>query len=271
MAYAGCYFYQCLEVIFITSPPTIPSHVDSFRIASAATHSFGASVARCELHHQGPFMKRHSFPRKFTARAARQQGYTLIELSIALAIISVIIVGSLFGVQRILANNRANNLLAEVPRINAALVGAAVNSATFSDITTKRAAALGAFSPNTVAWNGDNVTVTNSFGGALFIQGNAANFDGVGGPDRGYIVIATGIPTDMCATVVNGLAPLAQAMWVETTAPTAEPGSALTNFTEANLVKGPAANAAVNLIRLADKCRADGEGPTRVINAFIPL
>lgn len=57
-----------------------------------------------------------------TEAAKSQRGYSLIELSIALAILSVIIVGSLMGVQRILANNRANNILQTVPRINAALI-----------------------------------------------------------------------------------------------------------------------------------------------------
>lgn len=219
-------------------------------------------------------MKRHTFPRKFTAQAARQQGYTLIELSIALAIISVIIVGSLFGVQRILANNRANNLLAEVPRINAALVGAAVNSGSLTGITTNQAAALGAFSPNTVTRNGTTVTVSNAFGGGLFIQGNGADFDGVGGADRGYIVVAHGIPNDMCATVVNGLAPLAQAMWVEP-APAAPPAAGaydtpLNSLDGRTMVKGPGPNVPVNLTTLADQCSANA-ATTRVINAFIPL
>ncbi len=220
-------------------------------------------------------MKRSSFPRKFTVRAARQQGYTLIELSIALAIISVIIVGSLYGVQRILANNRANNLLAEVPRINAALVGAAVNSSNFETITTTQAVALGAFSPNTVKRDDKGVpTVSNAFGGAVFIQGNQANFDGVGGADRGYVVVATGVPNEMCATVVNGLAPLAQAMWIDaggTNAPTLSSyDKPFSDFTTKTLVKGPDANSSVNLGSLATQC-SGGTATTRIINAFIPL
>ncbi len=219
-------------------------------------------------------MNRHPFRPKFSKQAARQQGYTLIELSIALAIVSVIIVGSLIGVQRILANNRANNLLAEVPRINAALVGAAANSSNFADITTKRAAALGAFSPNTVKWNGDTPTVTNAFGGSLYIQGNDSNMDGIGGKDRGYIVVATGIPNEMCATVVNGLAPLAQVLWVDAPTTSVTPTAYDTALTKepaaADMIKGPDATSAVDITKLADKCRT-GTSNNRVINAFIPL
>lgn len=214
-------------------------------------------------------MNRLPFRPKSSKQAARQQGYTLIELSISLAIISVIIVGSLIGVQRILANNRANNLLAEVPRVNAALVGAAVNSTDFSVINTTRAAALGAFSPNTVKWNttDGSATISNAFGGSLFIQGNTANFDGVGGPDRGYIVVATGVPNDMCATVVNGLAPLAQAMWVKDAT---EDYDKVLAAVPTKLVKGPQANSNVDLNALSTDCRS-GTATTRVINAFIPL
>lgn len=214
-------------------------------------------------------MKRIPSFHKLSAPVARQKGFSLIELSIALAIISVIIVGSLIGVQRILANNRANNLLAEVPRINAALVGAAVNSADFSGINTFRAAALGAFSPNTVKLDvgAGKAEVSNAFGGSIFIQGNAANFDNVGGADRGYIVVATGVPNDMCATVINGLAPLAQAMWVKE-AP--EDYDKVLASVPTKLVKGPQANSNVDLNNLSTECRT-GTSATRVINAFIPL
>lgn len=224
-------------------------------------------------------MKRNPSLRKLSARhipalAARQKGFTLIELSIALAIVSVLIVGSLIGVQRILANNRANNLLAEVPRINAALVGAAVNSSNFASITTKKAAALGAFSPNTVKWENDTPTVSNAFGGSLYIQGNDSNMDGVGGKDRGYIVVATGIPTDMCATVVNGLAPLAQVLWVEAPATQATPANFDQPVTSApavtDMIKGPDATSAINIDKLAERCRG-GNSNTRVVYAFVPL
>lgn len=85
-------------------------------------------------------------------KAARsQRGYSLIELSISMAILSVIIVGSLVGVQRILANNRANNVLQTIPRINAALIGGTLGGGGAAQISTNLAVQLGAFETNTVA------------------------------------------------------------------------------------------------------------------------
>jgi len=210
-------------------------------------------------------MKHLSSPRR-ALKAARQQGYTLIELSIALAIISVIIVGSLVGVQRILANNRANNLLAEIPRINAALVGAAVNSTSFAKITTTEAAALGAFSPSSVNYVNGAPEVSNAFGGRLFVQGNEASFDGV---KRGYVVVATGVPVDMCATVVNGLAPLAQALWVDTATDAASFDTPLPTV-PTPLIKGPEQTATIELTTLAKECRPTGSS-TATVHAFVAI
>ncbi|SEL08493.1 prepilin-type N-terminal cleavage/methylation domain-containing protein [Roseateles sp. YR242] len=219
-------------------------------------------------------MNHHSHALRAKTFAKRQKGYTLIELSIALAIISVIIVGSLVGVQRILSNNRANNLLSEIPRINAALVGSAANanSNTLSTITTSNAASLGAFSPNAVSWEGETATVTNAFGGNIFIQGlsNTINFDGV---TRGYVVTATGVARDMCATVVNGLAPLAQALWVDqnTTVPS---GPLTSKPADADLIKGPGQDASINLGTMSTQCRGSTNGSstsTMVVHAFIAI
>ena len=47
-------------------------------------------------------------------QAIKQKGYSIIELSIALAIISIILVTSLAGVQRVLRSNNVNNDLRNI-------------------------------------------------------------------------------------------------------------------------------------------------------------
>ncbi|UXH80279.1 type II secretion system protein [Roseateles amylovorans] len=201
------------------------------------------------------------------ARSAstRQRGYSLVELSIALAIVSVVIVGSLIGVQRILANNRANALLADVPRINAALLGALSNSKGLPTLSTTQAAALGAFPESSVKWESGKAAVTNSFGGNIFTLGVNAKIGEVEA-GRGYVVRMTQIPSNMCATIANGLAPLARGIWVDDTVAEAVVDGAPDDKI---VVKAIQANSGIDLAKLVDNCQA-GAG-TRTINALIVL
>ena len=62
-------------------------------------------------------------------QAIKQKGYSIIELSIALAIISIILVTSLAGVQRVLRSNNLNNEL-KVVQLGIASLGTLLANAT---------------------------------------------------------------------------------------------------------------------------------------------
>lgn len=147
--------------------------------------------------------------------AKSQRGYSLIELSIALAILSVVIVGSLVGVQRILANNRANNVLQAIPRINAALL-AGTSNAPNTTITTTLGANLGAFNETQLVKSADGKTITaikNEFGGTYDLASNSAEIGGTPA-NRGYFVYMSSVPQSVCALVANGLSALSNGMWI---------------------------------------------------------
>ena len=55
-----------------------------------------------------------TLPEEAKTQAFNQKGYSIIELSIALAIISIILVGSLAGVQRVLRSNNVNSDLRNI-------------------------------------------------------------------------------------------------------------------------------------------------------------
>ncbi|MEJ2802740.1 prepilin-type N-terminal cleavage/methylation domain-containing protein [Comamonadaceae bacterium PP-2] len=219
-------------------------------------------------------MHRSSF--SLRRSAATQRGYSLIELSIAMAILSVVIVGSLVGVQRILANNRANHVLQDIPRINASLVAATANSGVAAGISTTQAANLGVFPANIVVRGAANAVtnVRNPFGGNYFIAGNGAAV-GSAPVGTGVFIQVSSVPAAMCATIVNGMAPLASGIWV-TAAPTATAGPiGSTTVTaiatpaadgDATTVKDSVAGATVNLGRLATQCLNDGS----TVVAFMP-
>lgn len=148
-----------------------------------------------------------------------QRGYSLIELSIALALLAAIIVSSFIGVQRILASNRANELLRTVPTIHSAIVGATANATADSikDITTSQVAGFGAFPQNAMVIDATTnafTSATNPFGGKYEVAGTGPTAIGTVPIGEGYLLWMNNIPQSMCATVVNGLAPLASGIYV---------------------------------------------------------
>ncbi len=144
-----------------------------------------------------------------------QRGYSLIELSIALAILSVVIVGALLGVQRILDNNRANQVLRQVPFSLSGLITATTSTSnSFTGLTTEQLAQFGNFPDGTVtAGVGDAASIINPFGGRYLAGANAAAFAGAD-IGQGVFYSITGTSANMCTTLVNGLAPIARALWV---------------------------------------------------------
>ena len=200
--------------------------------------------------------------------AKSQRGYSLIELSIALAILSVIIVGSLMGVQRILANNRANNILQTVPRINAALIAGTLGGAGGGAISTNLAVQLGAFDPTTVTGTGAAQTVRNDFGGQYRVASNAAVVNNV--PiNGGYFIHITNIPSSVCPIMANGLSALTDGIWIGPAATFATPAADANAFATPNnvgtVLKAPGGN--LNIANVGTGCAT----PNSTLVAFIPL
>lgn len=196
-----------------------------------------------------------------------QRGYSLVELSISLAIIAAVIVGSLVGVQRIMANNRANTVLSEVPRISAALLGMLGSSSNTSmdGITTKEAAQLGVFNSESIVKDAQGAfqSVNNAFGGRYLVA-SAGFASGFGtAADRAVVIKITGVPGSMCGTVVSGLSTVANALWVDTSVVDAK---IATKPLAAAIVKDFQPGSALKLGEVAKLC--DGDGKT--INAYFP-
>lgn len=136
-----------------------------------------------------------------------QRGYSLIELSIAMAILSVIIVGSLVGVQRILANNRTNNVLQFVPRMNATLISGTLGGGSSTIINTNLAAQLGAFDPTTVTGTGGDQKVRNEYGGTYNVISNKVAV-GSSAARGGYFIYITNVPKSVCPVALAVLVPV---------------------------------------------------------------
>lgn len=216
---------------------------------------------------QGVCMSIQSIQSKKSGKS--QRGYSLIELSIAMAILSVVIVGSLMGVQRILANNRANNVLQTVPRVNAALIAATAGAAGGTQVSTNLAVQLGAFEPSAVTGLAAAQTVRNDFGGQYRVTSNT---DPVGtvGAKGGYFFHITNVPQSVCPVIANGLAALADGIWIGSATDFPPPAANINTLaTPATGTNVKAVNgAALNVANVATACSTN---TSNTVIAFIPM
>ena len=100
----------------------------------------------------------------------RQGGYTIVELSIALAIIGILLVAGLSGVSSLLVTSKANTQIEETSRAMANLQGK-LTSTNVSGLTTASAIGMGIFPSSRVS----GTAVTTAMGGGNeFVASNAA-------------------------------------------------------------------------------------------------
>ena len=200
--------------------------------------------------------------------ARSQRGYSLVELSIALAILSVVIIGALVGVQRILDNNRANNVLRQIPMTNASMIAATTSTGgTFNGVNSSVIGALGSFPDGALTGAGLARVAGNPFGGSYFGTAMGASIGGIA-VDNGYFIVVTGIPNSMCSTIANGVASLARGVWVIDTAiplTQAQSQAQATITPGATVVKLPALGSVINLANLATGC-AGALGATKSVS-----
>ena len=107
---------------------------------------------------------------RLTPSQRPQQGYTLVELAISVAILSVLIVAGLLGVQSILTSGKVNDQIKTVAKLSAK-ASALFSSGGTSGITQKQMINVGAWDASKANAAG---AVTSSFGSTETITPNAA-------------------------------------------------------------------------------------------------
>jgi prepilin-type N-terminal cleavage/methylation domain-containing protein len=134
----------------------------------------------------------------------QQAGYTLVELAISIAIISVLVVSALFGVQRIVDNNNVNATSQQVTLTsnNVKKFAAMLADKAFVN-DTNTAANLGIWPDNiTTKVNGLVTKITNPFGGNYYMAGNSADIGAVVA-GNGYYIVITNVPDRLCSAVAG--------------------------------------------------------------------
>lgn len=185
-----------------------------------------------------------------------QRGYSLIELSLVLAVVAILLVGSLTGVQRILRSNTANNTLKETTTAVANVTTQTVRQANFAAVTLQNMSGLGVWDPARVASAGAaSAVVTHPFGGPVYVNSSSVAVGSYGVAQTFKYTLAN-IPREVCADLVQGLDSMSYAIGVRNTAST--PKDPAGGTLDTNYVVKAADSASVTLATLSTACTAAG-------------
>ena len=190
----------------------------------------------------------------------QQKGYTLVELAIAVAILAVLIVAGLTGVQGILTSGKVNDQIKTVAKLGSK-ISANFGSLSTSGITLSTVANLGGWDTSKVSGTGTATAVRSAFNGGEFIISNTTAISGIAA-NSGVIYTIGSVPREACPDLANGIGALAHGIAVKTaTATSAEawPGAETTttkflktpgtsNIDPATLASGCAINANADFI-----------------------
>ena len=201
-----------------------------------------------------PLLSNHQAPLR------QQKGYSIIELSIALAIISIILVTALAGVQRVLRSNNVNNDLRGLNLTAANLTTMYASQPNTSVVAMGTLIDLRAFDGFAVDAAAD--TVTNAFGGRITVASNTAAVDGFPA-NSGFMIYSTNIPSEACPDYINGLNSLSPNITTTNAVAPAVAGAVYGTAVRAN-------NAPLVLATVAAACAVAPATPKIAIAAFIP-
>lgn len=193
----------------------------------------------------------------------KSAGYSLIELTIALSILAVIIVGALVGVQKILRTNAVNNELKVMPVTVASAQRLTNNLASLSGITTSTFYKLGVWPQDRVVGASGAQTVSNYFGGQQYLNPNSSDVAGYA-KEQLLILTLTNVPTEACSDIMSGMDSMALGLYIGDNV-TTDPAGTLAS----TVVKDPgtatqAAARGMNLVNLATVCGEAGGKRVRV-------
>jgi len=197
-------------------------------------------------------------------QAIKQKGYSIIELSIALAIISIILVTSLAGVQRVLRSNNLNNELKVVQLGIASLGTLLANATTTSGITSSSVINLKSFDGFQV--DTTNVLYKNSFGGLIYVESNNAAI-GSFNANTGFILTTTKIPPEICVDYLNALSNIATQLSASNSTYLSDGKLTTSNAMQSNVVKD--VGGTLDISKLATACTVTSDKPKVNISAFI--
>jgi prepilin-type N-terminal cleavage/methylation domain-containing protein len=181
---------------------------------------------------------------KLASTPGPQQGYTLVELAISVAILSVLIVAGLLGVQAILTSGKVNDQIKTVAKLTAKASALFASTGT-SGVIQKQMIQVGAWDASKA--NGEKVT--SSFGSSETIEPNKSEIGSMPA-NSGFVYTIKAVPSAACSDLATGLAGFVFALNVQSVSGSAIPTSWTTGT---GAVKAPG-NANITFTNMATSC-----------------
>ena len=189
----------------------------------------------------------------------KQAGYTLIELSISVAIIAVLVMTGLYGVPRILDANKVTTLTQQVTLATANYSKIAAQTAgtarTFADARVaagfKSLGAMGVWPEEALTKDntGAVTKITHPFGGGIQSLSNATGLTNLA-VDEGYYIRLDSVPLKNCFAITSAFLNTAVTAFVTSDTTFTEPSVAQVQTTTPIKIPG----GAISLPNLATQC-----------------
>ena len=205
-------------------------------------------------------------------KALRQQaGYTLVELSITVAIIAVLVMTGLYGVPRILDTNKVTIATQQVALANANYSKVAMSSTdltwanvatTYGPLIASTYASMGLWADEAVLKTaGVPYAIQHPFGGMVYSKVNSTAITGYLGVGEGYILKFDSVPVKNCLALAGAFGATALQIAIDSSGTTGAMPVATdpTTFTTVKAAGGQLGNAA-----LATACAATPANPKTI-------